>query len=431
VITHSTETSELKAPVLSGRRALQALITLGIVVGVAWLGASKQFYLEAMTDAFFGFALAGITVVHMRIRPAWRDVVLLAAGCALFSVIDFKVLHYEARLVSLFSIIGLTSFAILAIRSVWELDRKIMLCAWIPAGLLVVSDYFASNLLEWTSRAHPKTLDLYLLYFDGNLGAQIAFSAGQYYSRSLWFHNFSLAAYIGLAIPITLIYAGRLTRFGTKALSSVLAFLITGPIGVLFYNLFPACGPSKLFGASFPFQPFPTLNLHRLFLEPVAIAGPRNAIPSLHMAWTLLAWWYSRGLSGVERAIALLFLVFTVTATLGTGEHWFVDLVVAFPFALMIQAIATYELPWKHRGRLSACLIGLAGTLGWLGLLRYGVKVVGVSPIVGWTLSAATVALIYWKQLQLWRTTSAAEAPALAVGSTYEQGQAPALDAGL
>src|SRR5262249_18723518 len=151
-----------------------------------------------------------------------------------------------------------------------------------------------------------------------------------------WFHNCSLIAYVGLAIPITMVYAGRLVRFGasatSRATSAMLAFLITGPIGILFYNVFPACGPQKLFGTMFPFQPFLTANLHRLFLEPVAITGPRNAIPSLHMTWTLLAWWYSRGLSKLERTIALAFVVFTVTATLGTGEHWFVDLIVAFPF---------------------------------------------------------------------------------------------------
>jgi hypothetical protein len=345
------------------------------------------------------------------------DVLLVVAGASCFCLVNFQILHYKPQVIAVFSFLGLSSFAVLVIRSIWEQDRTILLYAWIPAGLLVASDYFASDMLAWTARLHPKTLDLYLLFFDGSLGIQIAFTAGQYYARYSWFHNPSLIAYVGLAIPITMVYAGRLVRFGSKATSSVLAFLIAGPIGVLFYNLFPACGPRHLLGAAFPFQPFPIANLHRLFVEPVSIAGPRNAIPSLHMTWTLLAWWYSQGLSRVERLIALAFLVFTITSTMGTGEHWFVDLIVAFPYALMIQAIASYELPAKHFQRLSALLIGLAGTLAWLALLRYGTRIVGAAPVIPWALSSLTVALVCWRQTKL--------ASAARMGSPMEEAAIP------
>jgi hypothetical protein len=128
------------------------------------------------------------------------------------------------------------------------------------------------------------------------------------------------------------------------------------------------------------------------------------------MAWTLLAYWYSKGLSRVERLIAFSFLAFTVTATMGTGEHWFVDLIVAFPFALMIQAIAEYELPMSNPERLSAVLIGLSGTLGWLALLRYGNRWTGYSPWVPWILCVGTVLTVCWRQARLARTTTATAA---------------------
>ena len=395
---HETQPAAARTP---GNRPVRVLLTLAILVCVTGLGFSSQFYTQALVDAFFGLALAGITIIHLRIRPRWQDALLALAGMVLLSLVDFQVLHYKPSIIACFSNLGLTSFMILAVRSVWDSQRKILLYGWVPAGLLVLSDYLASDMLEWTSRMHPRTLDLYLMYFDGNLGTQISFVLGRYDLRHLWFHNSTLIGYAGLAIPITLVYAGRLVRFGERALPSVLAFLITGPIGMLFYNLFPACGPHKLFGPTFPFQPFPTANLPRLFLEPVAITGPRNAIPSLHIAWTLLAWWYSRGLSWIERLVALAFLLLTAGATLGTGEHWFVDLVVAVPFALMIQGLAMYELPWSHRERLTAILAGLSLTLGWLAVLRYGVRVFGLSPIVPWTFSIATVALACFLQARL------------------------------
>ena len=395
---------------LGGQPGLRVLLSVAIAMCVMLLGLSRQFYVEALVDAFFGLALAGLVIVHLRIRPKWQDALAVLAGTSVLSFLDFRILQYQPRVIAVFSFLGLSSFAILVLRTVWAEDRRILLYAWIPAGLLVASDYFASDLLAWTGRAHPKTLDLYLLFFDGSLGTQIAFTVGQYYARYSWLHNLSLIAYVGLAIPITMVYAGRLVRFGSKAVSSILAFLITGPIGILFYNLFPACGPRHLVRSEFPFQPFPYADLHRLFLEGVPIAGPRNAIPSLHMAWTLLAWWYSKGLSRVERLVAFFFLAFTVTATMGTGEHWFVDLIVAFPFALMIQAIAAYELPATNPERLSAALIGLSGTLGWFALLRYGTRLTGSSPWVPWVLSAGTVLTVYWRQARLARATASTDA---------------------
>jgi hypothetical protein len=211
-----------------------------------------------------------------------------------------------------------------------------------------------------------------------------------------------------LAIPITTIYAGRLVRFKEGAFPAMLAFLVTGPIGILFYNLFPASGPRNLFRSNFPFHPFPIADLPRLALAPLAMPGPRNAMPSLHLAWTLLAWWYSRGLSWMERAVAFAFLALTAFATMGTGEHFFVDLVVAFPFALLICGLCAYPVSWKDSRRVAAVLVGLGVTLAWLVTLRYGAKLFWTSPIVPWALSAATMAIAYIRQAKL---DAANEAP--------------------
>jgi hypothetical protein len=91
----------------------------------------------------------------------------------------------------------------------------------------------------------------------------------------------------------------------------------------------------------------------------------------------------------------------TVLATLGTGEHWFVDLIVAFPYALMIQAICAYHVPWKDPRRKTALFLGLGGTLGWIVMLRYGTELFWTSPIVPWALSAATMALVSLRQAKL------------------------------
>ena len=388
---------------------VRSFLTMLVLLTIGLLGFSRQFYVEALDDAFFGLALASVVILHQRIRPSWLDAVMTGAGTIALGIVDFQFLHYPQRVMAWFSFLGLSSFAIMAVRSIWGQDRRRLLYAWIPAAAFVMSDYFASNMLGWTATAHPKTLDLYLLSFDGSLRTQLAFGAGQLYARFPALHVIALVAYVGLAIPITTIYAGRLVRFKEGAFPAMLALLITGPIGILFYNLFPACGPHNMFGASFPFKPFPVSDLPRLFLEPAAFQGPRNAMPSLHMGWTLLVWWYSRGLSRAERIIAFAFLALTAFATLGTGEHWFIDLVVAFPFALFIDALCAYHVSWKDSRRLRTMLAGLGITLAWFASLRYGAKIFWISPVIPWTLSAATIAFAYIQQAKLARVATALE----------------------
>ena len=273
--------------------------------------------------------------------------------------------------------------------------------AWVPAAIYVLTSPLVESLHNWTILAHPKTLDLYLLSFDGSLRLQLAFLFGQYYARLAWFHVSARLAYEGVIIPMALIYAGRLVRFREGAFPAGLAFLIAGPIGFLFYNLFPACGPAYVFRQAFPFHPLPLATLSRLTLESAAFPGRRNAMPSLHLAWTLLAWWYSKGLSRTERLIAFAFLGLNVLGTLGTGEHWFADLVVAFPYAAMIQAICAYNVPWKEPARTIALLGGLGMVLGWLAILRYGMAFFWSSPLVPWMLSAGTIALVSLLQSKL------------------------------
>jgi hypothetical protein len=385
-------------------RATKYLLTLLLLALAAWLGTSAQFYREALVSAFFGIALASVIIIHLRVHPFWQDALLILSGTFLFATVDFRLLHFAPALMAWFSFAGLASLLIFGLRSVWakDSDRKTLLLGFLPALLFVISEYFADDLLHWTSAIHTRVFDLYLFSFDASLHVQIPFLAGQAFALWPALRVAAFLFYIGLPIPIALIYAGRVLRAREKAIPSFMAFLATGPVGVLFYNVLPALGPVHIFGKAFPWQPLSTAQAARLFLEPIAVAGAPNAIPSLHMAWVLLVWWYSRGLSWWERAIAFAFLFFTVLATLGTGEHYFVDLVVAFPFAVLIEALCEFLLPLKNRVRILALLFGLFATLAWLLALRYTPGLFWSSAILPWTLCIATIAasLICERQLQ-------------------------------
>jgi hypothetical protein len=385
-------------------QSAKILLTLLLAAAFAWLACSATFYNEALVSAFFGIALASVLIIHFRVRPSWQDALLVLAGTLLLAAVDFRVLHFKPAIMAWFSFAGLSSLLVFGLRTVWakDADRKLLALGFVPALLFVTSEYFADNLLQWTSALHPKVYDLYLFSFDAGLHVQIPFLLGQAFAKWPYLRLAGLIFYIGLPMPIALIYAGRVLRVREKAIPSFVAFLATGPIGVVFYNLLPALGPAHIFGKGFPWQPLPTAQAAKLFLEPIAVAGPPNAIPSLHMAWVLLVWWYARGLSWWERAVAVAFLFFTVLATMGTGEHYFVDLIVAFPFALGMEALCAFERPWMEQRRLAALAVGFLGTLAWLFGLRYGAHFFWWNAAVPWTLCAVTVgaSLLFERRLQ-------------------------------
>jgi hypothetical protein len=379
-------------------RPLHAFASLLVLALLLKLAASNLFYDSSIASEFYPLVFASVFFMHLRLAFRWRDVAGISLFGALFIVLDVFVLHpHRITLTAWVSFLGMASLLVMSLRAIWEEgeDRKAILLVLIPGACILGSNFFAGYLHLWTQKAHPKVLDLYLYSFDSSLRIPIVFWVGQAFARWPAFRAISMVFYVGLPLTVALAYAGQAARLRNKAIPIVVAFLITGPLGGIFYNIFPALGPIHLFGNRFPWSPLPTESARRLFLEPVPIEGLRNAIPSLHMAWTLLAWWYSRGLSVWERALAMAFVVFTIFATMGTGEHYFIDLVVAVPFALFIQALCTTALQWSDSRRWLPLLVGIGTTLIWLIMLHFAPHVFWVSPALPWTACAATIGICW------------------------------------
>lgn len=64
-----------------------------------------------------------------------------------------------------------------------------------------------------------------------------------------------------------------------------------------------------------------------------------NAMPSLHIVWTVLILRYGWVLGSASRFGLVLFFLLTILATLGSGEHYAVDLIAALPCAVFINWI--------------------------------------------------------------------------------------------
>ena len=385
-------------------QTIRILLTVAVMAIAIFFACNQTIFVMEFMFPMFMLTLASMIIVIFSLRPRREDIAFVACLTLLHAAVAYLFFDLPYHPVNWLAFAGFSSFWVLCIRTIWAQDseRKLLVYGTICAFLLLTVESGAATVLVWTERLHPKTLDLYLYSFDGSLGLQLSFLMGMAFAKWPLFRNISVMFYEALPVAIALICARQIAARAGKALSVVTALVFTGPIGVIFYNLFPALGPRLIAQLGFPFHVLSRAQMMNLSLVGISAAGPRNAIPSLHMAWVLLIWWYSRGLSFWTRAIAFLFMIFTVAGTLGTGEHYFVDLVVGFPFAVFIESLCSFHLRWPDRRKILAFAWGLGATLTWLALLRFATPLFWISPIVPWGLVVATILLscLYERGLQ-------------------------------
>lgn len=378
------------------RRLLNWFLSVALMAIVAGFASSRDFYLGSIQSPYFAASLAGVAIIYACIRPK-RELFQIAGVTAILWGVEYSIAGTRSSgvflIVPSIALFGLAALLLFGLRAVWASgqEQRMLLYAFVPSLAFAASDWYASDMLAITERLHPKVYDFYLFSYDASLVMQPATKLAQLFVLHPWFRISSMIVYVGLALPIALVYGLALRRHGRRALPVMYAFLATGPIGILFYNILPALGPAHVFGSAFPFHLPNYIQAARLVPDVVAHPGPRNAIPSLHMGWMLLAWWNSKGLPVFWRIVVLYFLVFTVFATLGTGEHYVVDLVVAFPFALLLQALCRTSLPMRARRRFLPLAVAFLSIVIWMALLVFAYRLFWISPAIPWIAAILTI----------------------------------------
>lgn len=353
-------------------------------------------------NPYLPFAVAGGLIFYLRNTPKVLEQaiwVLLSVGFAL--VVRFP--HTQNWIIagsSILALFGLGAFLMLGLRWIWseQSGRRQTFAMLAPAASLVFFVFSAQRALSLANLFFPKTFDLYLFVFDGSFGFQPSFVLGRAMAASYAFRVATLLAYLSLPFVMALVYALRLPKGTERPSWDVITLLmLAGLAGWALYNVVPATGPIYVFGPTFPWQALPYRMLPKLALEQIPVSGdaPRNAIPSLHLAWVVLLYWNTKGLSRALRIFLAGYVALTAVATLGTGEHYFVDLVAGVPFALSVQAIVSpgRNVPFSRRAIAAAS--GLALTFVWLLLVRFGAKTMLISPVLPWSLVAATGAAVW------------------------------------
>jgi hypothetical protein len=364
-----------------------------LAVGALVFLVSRPFFYHDSTLTAFAVAYSSLFFIFLRSRFSYSGLAGIILLTFIFAALDFRILRYPATWEAAVTLLSVASFSILLLRGIWSDgdERRLALYTVLPSSLFLMSDWAAALFLKLTEEAHPSVLDLYLYSFDASLRIQFPFLLGQLFAQHHAFAFVSTWVYMTLPIAIALVYVACLMQRRGNALPAFLALFLTGPIGILLYNLFPAVGPIHVFNIRFPWEPLSLDQVRRLFLEPVAIPGLRNTMPSLHAAWIYLVFWYARSLSRIEKICAGVLVFFTLCATLGIGEHYVIDLVVAVPYTVFVLALVNLIVSRGRSVFLLPLSVGLLSTLAWFAALRFAPGFFWLSPVIPWLACFATL----------------------------------------
>lgn len=191
-----------------------------------------------------------------------------------------------------------------------------------------VAQAIANNL----TYLRPLKYDLYIYQIDKVFG-EPSFILGRLVSDHIWLQYLVGFSYGIIPMMMLGVFAAYLYfRSEREAWQVVWTFGLNFMAILPLYLLCPVCGPR------FAFPDFPTLPAHAA-LRAIPLSFAPNGIPSGHTSAALLIFWLLRPwLWG--RIAGTVFLGLTIFATLGSGQHYFFDLLCAVPYAAGIYWIA-------------------------------------------------------------------------------------------
>ena len=393
--------SEKLAP--SRRNGLVPLIALSAVwIAIVITGAR----LTNFDEPYLPFAIAGALAFFLRGAPSrWEIYAWLS-----ISVIFVKIIHlspipfWVLRVASGTAALGFAALVLLGLRALWseQEGRENALALLAPSLVLILFIFVSGNVLRLSGGLNPQTDDAWLYAFDGSLGFQPSFFLGRIMYGSITLTRCAMLTYLSLPFAMAIVCAGKIPRGARKVSWHILTvLLLAGVAGWLLYNVVPATGPIYAFGKDFPWGGLAYKDLSTFALQKMSISTrhpKETGCP--HCMWRGLCCCFgiAEGLRGFCVRLSCSMSCLTVFATLGSGQHYLVDLIVSLPFALGVQAAAAFALPHKSQ-RLSAILAGAGLTALWLGCVRFGVPLALKSPMIPGSLMVFTGSITFWLEV--------------------------------
>jgi hypothetical protein len=233
----------------------------------------------------------------------------------------------------------------------------------------------------------PWKYDHILFHLDQSLGLAAVSIAPML--QGIW--RIPLWIVYELMVPMMIAWF-LVTRYRSQDGAVVLAYIAELVAGPLIYAIVPACGPIYAFGAQWLHPP-------AVAADAIRLAGMPNAFPSLHVATAFVFVMFAP--SKAWKAVAVGFLTATGLATLGTGEHYFFDLIPGLAFGVFAASVGMR----LYRRALS--FLGIV--IAWSLMVRFAASLLIATPYLTRSLTLLTVALV---AIALWKQWSAQPAPA-------------------
>ncbi|MEU1071810.1 MULTISPECIES: phosphatase PAP2 family protein [unclassified Streptomyces] len=314
--------------------------------------------------------------------------------------------------------------------------ERVLLLKGVGLGLLLVAGRKTGDAwLFITSKSRPKVLDPYVAMADHALGSpswlvgRAVEATGSVGSHLLHFvyGELAVAAIVVAVYQLRNVAAER--RFPRHHL--VRTFLVIGLLGPAVYMVFPVVGPVFAYGPGasgtggvewavanlWPHTPAPITTPHPVLYDGLT---PRNCMPSLHTAWATAIFIHSRQAPRPMRYAGTFWLVATLTATLGFGYHYGVDLVAGLVFALTVEAgLRTYDRGWDRSG-VQLVAYGTAVFAALLVSYRWLPMRMAAHPWVFGPLLLLALASVVYGYLRTTREWEPKAAPALVAGPQPE-----------
>ena len=207
---------------------------------------------------------------------------------------------------------------------------------WLVAAsaIAVPAELAAQAVTDWLSHLRPLKYDLFIYWLDGRLGFQPSFTIGQLAAHHLWLRQLLAFTYGSCTLGMLAVFVAYLwLRSEAETVDVVRVFGLNLFVAVPIYLLIPVCGPA------FAFPDFPALPAH---VSPhlIAISAPPNGIPSVHFSTALLVAWFARRWT-IGRIAGVMYVVLTAAATMGSGQHYLFDLLVAVPYAMCMYRLGS------------------------------------------------------------------------------------------
>ena len=237
----------------------------------------------------------------------------------------------------------------------------------------------------------PLTFDPSLYVIDGLLPVPMARLVASFAADHAW-------AYVILAVVYNALFATFAAiivldrRAGAHPGKFVSLVLLIGLAGFLLYFIAPGTSPlTAFYEPNGGVLPDPAqVDLAR-FAAP--FTAPRNAMPSLHTTYALVMLMAAARFGVGWLAVAGLFALITILATMGLREHYVIDLVVAVPLALATTwFLAAFDRESPTARFLARAGIAFAIVLAWLLVVRFGTPSLREVPWLASGLVLATLA---------------------------------------